>query len=469
VSVYLLHLAGLIWTSDFKYAFKDLRIKLPLLLLPLILSTGPLIRTVHFRILLLALITGVTVSTAISFMIYAGVIKRPVNDIRDICIFISHIRLALLCCLSLFAAAWLIATAPAAKRKNNILVLGAVMVWLVYFLFLIESLTGIAIIIITGLTVGGIFAFRNAGLKGRIAALSLIVAVPVVIAIYIKQVNRDFIPRQTSHASLRDSLTASGTPYEHHPGVEEYENGNEVWTYLCEPELENSWNARSDFDYRGRDQRNQELRMTLIRFLTSKGLRKDQEGIAALSDDEVRSVERGIANVQYQQMGNVRTRVHQVLWELHHYKRTGNPSGHSASQRIEYWKAALSIIAHSPVTGVGTGDVISAFARQYDEMQSQLTEQWRLRAHNQYLSMAVAFGLPGLALFMASLLIPLMLRLRANDYLYISLSIISIISMLTEDTLETQAGVTFFAFFTSLFLFVNPSFPSIGGKRPIDT
>ena len=38
VALFLLHLIGLAYTSDFDYAFKDLRVKLPLLILPLVLS-----------------------------------------------------------------------------------------------------------------------------------------------------------------------------------------------------------------------------------------------------------------------------------------------------------------------------------------------------------------------------------------------------------------------------------------------
>ncbi len=39
VSLFLLHVAGLIYTTDFNYALKDLRIKLPLLALPIIFAT----------------------------------------------------------------------------------------------------------------------------------------------------------------------------------------------------------------------------------------------------------------------------------------------------------------------------------------------------------------------------------------------------------------------------------------------
>jgi hypothetical protein len=232
--------------------------------------------------------------------------------------------------------------------------------------------------------------------------------------------------------------------------------------YLCDPELEQGWNLRSNINYRGHDARDQELRMTLIRFLTSKGLKKDKEGVASLSDEEIRLVEHGIANVKYAKQGDMKARVHQVLWEFHHYQRTANPSGHSATQRIEYWKAAMGIIHKHPLFGVGTGDIKNAYDQQYAEMNSKLSEQWRLRAHNQYLSIAVAFGICGLLYFLVSLVVPLVGGWKASNSLYISFSIISIISFLTEDTLETQAGVTFFALFTGLFLFVNPSFRETG-------
>jgi len=42
---------------------------------------------------------------------------------------------------------------------------------------------------------------------------------------------------------------------------------------------------------------------------------------------------------------------------------------------------------------------------------------------------------------------------RFTDYFYLSFFVIMIVSMVSEDTIETQAGVTIFAFFTSLFLF----------------
>ncbi|MBL0343207.1 MAG: O-antigen ligase family protein [Bacteroidetes bacterium] len=63
ISFYLLHIVGLLWTSNFKYAGLDLQIKLPLLLFPLIFSTkisienisAKLVRLFNFSLLIAVL------------------------------------------------------------------------------------------------------------------------------------------------------------------------------------------------------------------------------------------------------------------------------------------------------------------------------------------------------------------------------------------------------------------------------
>jgi hypothetical protein len=147
MSVFGLHLLGLIHTTDFEYAFKDLRIKLPLLLLPLVLSTGPRLNAKQFD--------GVLVGThwwRLSFQYYQycsveRIINRPVNDIRDISIFISHIRLSLLCCLSVFASC-LFFISPLQKKHWQVLIPAAgLIVWFIAFIIILESLTGLAVLI----------------------------------------------------------------------------------------------------------------------------------------------------------------------------------------------------------------------------------------------------------------------------------------------------------------------------------
>ena len=129
--------------------------------------------------------------------------------------------------------------------------------------------------------------------------------------------------------------------------------------------------------------------------------------------------------------------------------------------RLEFWKAAVYIIQRNLWVGVGTGDVQRAFDKAYYRTNTKLSHEWRLRSHNQFLAITVAFGLTGLLVFLISIIYPaLALRKKLSGLYWLFLSI-ALISFLTEDTLETQSGVSFFAYFNTLFLWLANS-----GKKP---
>ena len=92
VAIYLLHVIGLIYTSDFQYAFKDLKVKLPMLILPLVLSSVQPLKKKLFDLLMLIYVLSVFVATCISFGYY---LRNDYGDIREISHFISHIRFCL--------------------------------------------------------------------------------------------------------------------------------------------------------------------------------------------------------------------------------------------------------------------------------------------------------------------------------------------------------------------------------------
>jgi O-antigen ligase len=150
---------------------------------------------------------------------------------------------------------------------------------------------------------------------------------------------------------------------------------------------------------------------------------------------------------------NFYVRIYKIFWEYNRYQITGNASGHSVVQRFEFWKASRAIIRNNMWTGVGTGDLDDAFQEEYDKSGSLLEKEYRWHSHNQFLAIAAAFGLSGLAWFLFSLIFPAIRLGKFPDYYYLSFFIIIVLSMLTEDTLETQAGVTVFAFFNSFYLF----------------
>ncbi|MDN5350030.1 MAG: hypothetical protein PWQ54_1426 [Bacteroidales bacterium] len=91
-SIFLLHIIGLLHTSDFDYALKDLRTKLPLFVLPLVMSTMPALSRKQVLQLLLFYVFAVFIGTLFSMNEF---FKQEFNDIRSISIFISSVRFAL--------------------------------------------------------------------------------------------------------------------------------------------------------------------------------------------------------------------------------------------------------------------------------------------------------------------------------------------------------------------------------------
>jgi len=248
-------------------------------------------------------------------------------------------------------------------------------------------------------------------------------------------------------------MTANGQLYSHDTLNLQAENGYLTWIYVCEMELEGAWNARSTFDYAGNDTRGHELRYTLIRYLTSRGLRKDSAGVAMLSEEDISWIEKGVANIMFTEGFTFYRMFYELVWQVDYYMHGGNPSGHSVTQRIEYARAGWMIFREHPVFGVGTGDVPDAFARQYEKMGSILSEEWRLRAHNQYLTFLIAFGTVGFILVMISLICPAIMEGGFSGFRFVIFMSIAFLSMISEDTLETSAGAMFFSFFYALLIF----------------
>jgi hypothetical protein len=453
VGIFLMHIAGLIITRDFTYAMHDIRIKLPLLVFPLLISTGPHLDRNDFYKILWVFILSNFIGSIVSIFVLLGLTDHPVGEVRDISIFTSHIRFGLLICFAIFILGYFLYYGKekySIWKKTGIIIL---MLWFMGFLVILESVTGIGTFLITSLILLIYHIYFNKRMIFKVAFTFLFLCICTGMYLYVNSEIRKYYQINKTVFLHPELKTRQGNLYEHIPEATEYENGNPVWMYVCKSELKASWSKRSKLPYEGNDKRGQMLLNTLVRFLTSKGFRKDEEGVQKLSDDEIRSIENGVANVNYQGMTNFSGRIREIIWEYDHYARGGNPSGHSVVQRWEYWKTGMGIVSKNAWTGVGTGNVEQAFLHEYYENKSPLSMRWRLRTHNQYLTFAIAFGLPGLAYFLFVMIYILFKDRRYKDYLFSVCWIILCVSMLSEDTLETQAGVSFFAFFNSLFLF----------------
>ncbi len=445
IALFGIHLIGLIHTNDFQYAFNDIRIKLPLLLMPVLILSMPSLKIITRNYLFHFFTVSVLISTLISLGIYLGLSSIEVHDIRDISPFISHIRLALLVCVAMVIS---LDDFKNNRRWMNLLFIG----WFIAFLILLQSLTAIIIISAFVLIVMLITLFNKnknvivRSLSGAGIITSIFVSGYLYKLIFIDSI----IPIQVNESQLL-KYTPRGNTYYSLPERQDLENGHPVWINICDKELDETWKERTGFSVYDNNPFGYWYYYSVIRFLSSKGFKKDREAVMSLSQNEIEAIKNGCSNVEQMHRKGIDMRIKNLAWEYRQYYYNGDVSGQSFTQRLAYWSTGLEIFKNNWLTGVGTGDVNSAFKEQYEKDKSKLEEKWRLRTHNQYITLGIAFGVSGILLLMAVLFYPLVIDYKSAGFIFSSFILIAAISMLSEDTLETQAGITFFAFLYCLF------------------
>lgn len=460
--LYTLHLAGLIHTEDMTYALNDLRVKIPLWLLPLLFFSTPELPGKTVKVVLFSLMGAVLISTLAGAATAAGWTDTKVEDFRDLSLFISHIRLSLLIVLSLVLALYFFYKESSRVIRSVLVLYG---IWLTVFLVMLQSITGLLLCVLLILSFLVVVAFKARLLMKTIAVFLLSVGLYGCYSLY-RYVFVDSLVLPERKMAAIPEKTARGNPYKYDTTSVDMENGRYVWTQYNEFEMDTAWTLRSSKSVWELDDRGHMLLVTLARYLTYKGYGKDATGIGRLTDEEVRQIETGYPTPEYASSNNgLRFRLHEFAAEYRSWYYQGWASGHTLAQRLEYWKTARSICSENPLIGVGTGDVQDAFDAAYIKNQSRLDEPYRKRAHNQYLTMAVTFGGVGFLYFLILLLFLFHRAILTRDPLFVSFLVIVAGSFFSEDTLETQAGVTFFAFLTCLFL-SNPG--AIGRKEVTD-
>lgn len=444
-----MHLIGLAWTSNYAEGLKDIRIKLPLLLLPLIIGGTAPLTAKEFRMIMTVFIVSVFAGTVSAIAVLTGVIHRDIYDIRDIFIYhISHIRFALFTCIAILVLIRMNFFERSISKSARIPAT-LLTAWFIVFLFIVQSVTGIVVLISVLFLTLVYYLFKTPIRRNRIILIVCIITIPVtILGLSVRMINEFYTIK--SYPINTNDKTSLGNDYTFLSDGR-FENGYPVSAYICDSELRESWNKRSVLSYDSTDNRGQMLKSTLIRFLSSKGWRKDAEAVSNLTDAEVKSIQNGVANVNFEKLSSFRMRLFQIIWEFDNMFKGGDPSGHSVAQRFEFWKAAAGIIGQQPILGVGTGDLIPAYKEQYAAMNTKLDDAHRLRAHNQYLSICVAFGFVGLLFFLFALIFPFR-NYKKLPALFVLFMIIFFISMFSEDTLETQPGATFAGFFFAIFL-----------------
>ncbi len=457
ISVYLLHLIGMLYTANINDGLNDLKIKMPLIILPIILFTTQAISKKELNWLFKFFFLSVVVSSICCFIVYLGYTKKTITDIRQASVFMSHIRFSLYIVFAICAMFYFVLKEISTYKK---IILLFTICWLLYFLYKLQMVTGLSILFFLILLYGIIALYKYLNFKYAIILTSCLIAGLMYVSSVVYSSLTMYSPNNKLVTNKRLTKTINGHFYFHDTLYNLAENGNLTAININHYELFTAWNKRSALSL-DRDYNKGYLNYyAALRYLASKGLTKDSVGVSKLTNDDVKNIEQGITNYKYTFNTGANARWREIVWEYTLYKRSENPSGHTLTMRFEFWKTAIHVIKANLIFGVGTGDIQNCLNKAYTDTKSQLSVDWHKRCHNQYLAITVAFGLCGLVLFLIYLCYPAITLQNNLHALFWPFFIIAIISFLTEDTLETQAGVTFFSLFYFMFLWLSQTKPA---------
>jgi hypothetical protein len=439
-AIFIVTLLGLLYSDVTKYGIDDLRHKLPILLIPFVLAQTNIITTKNLKVILHFFVAANVFAMVLCVIHF---FKHHVTEPRNISMFISHIRFALFICFSVVICVYYYF-----KNNQYKLYYGGLIIGLIAFLIFLQSVTGIVVLTVLMVVYVLYYSVKKHQLKGLIVLGLSASVLGVLLVKKINFINDSFVIKTTTYPPAH---TVFGRGYYTIPCKALAENGTAVTPFINWEELSKYWQLRTGDSLLSVQNKVLGQQYTLVRFLASKQLTKDATGVLALSNTEIQSIKNGVPNYLYQNKINPIGRIYELLYEYNNYKLGLSPNGHSVVMRIYFGRAAWQVFTHNRIIGTGTGNIETATHKAYENLQVPLAPEHWLHAHNQLLTFLATFGIIGfLCIVLAWLFIT---RNLIHNKLFIAFAAIILLSFLNEDTLETQAGVGFYALMLNLFLF----------------
>jgi hypothetical protein len=451
-TIYLIYLIGFIFCSDLKWGIYDLQKNIPFLIIPFAFILGKKITEKQLAKLLKLFAVAVLVSAIFTMIGFYFNDEKTVLRAQEFG-FIHHIRFSSQVIFALVIFSIFLLTNQFKLQQTGKMLLLCGMAFLVVFLIWHQSFTGIITFLGTAFFGLGLLIFKLKDRIWRTASLLGMVLLILVPSAYLYYAVEKYYSIDNVDEFQLETTTIRGGHYVHDFENVQVENGHFVGLYWSEAEMVEAWNNRANLKYEEIDQHGYQVKYTLGRYLTSKNLRKDAEGVNQLTDEDVLNIEAGISNYILAQKGlSLYPRIYVSIWELDNYFKTGYANGQSLSQRVEYVKAALFIIKKNFWFGVGTGNWKSAYREAYQQMQSKMAPARYGDAHNQYLNYMVKFGMIGLLWVLFVILYPVLKTKKHKNPLFLLFLISVFIANLGDSNFETHVGSSFFVLFYCLFI-----------------
>ena len=130
-----------------------------------------------------------------------------------------------------------------------------------------------------------------------------------------------------------------------------------------------------------------------------------------------------------------------------------NKGGQTSESRLTRWAVVGQIIGAAPVIGHGAGSEVGLLHEAFWKKKYYNSFLYSLNAHNEYLSFLVKSGIIGLLVYGATLVAGFGIAIKRKDFFFILFMILIAVVSLSENILDVDKGVIFYAFFFSFFLF----------------
>tara|TARA_X000000950_G_scaffold136229_1_gene169401 strand:- start:542 stop:1852 length:1311 start_codon:yes stop_codon:yes gene_type:complete len=426
-----------------------LRIKLPLLLLPIIIGSSSYLSKKEHKTIIITFFVGLLISTIWVYLVSVDLLttKKNSGTVRDASVFMSHIRYSILLSFSTMLLIYLSIKANLNKVLSSVL-----LIWLVFILFKLATLTAICGLFIAILCCLP-FLLKNKKNTFNKQLLTVIVIFIISAVAYLSYTIKDFYHvKNEKRSSKKESI--KGEKYLYDFNDHTTENGYYLWENIAACEMEEEWNKRSKINFKALDQKGQMLKATIYRFLTSKGLDKDSAGLSQLSNKEIALIESG--ETSFIHYNNLEKRIRSFLYERENLKKSKDPNNQTTNQRIEFWKVGMSILAENLVFGYGPGGVKKEYKKYYKKSPTLLLPKNQLLAHNQFITQAINLGILGFLMWTAILLYSFLRIKKEIKMLFVSYAVLMSFAFISDDMLEVQAGATIFSLFGTMILFYKP-------------
>ena len=410
----------------------------------------------QFKIIIFVFIGSLDCNTIVC-VIQQFLNQTDTSNFRAVGKYMSYIRLSLFTIVACAACVhFLFYNKHSNLSKAERIFLWMSAIWLTIVIIFLKTLIGYIIYALLA-TIFVISQIRRSySSKVSITILAIFATMLLAVGTILYSEARYFIFTDTINAETLDTHTQHGNKYIPYKQGSQAENGHWANLYVCPEELDSCWQARTGissiwavgdngFSYFP----------TVCRYMASKNLRKDAEGFAQLTDSDIVNIQNGFTNYRFPSNSNIRKRIYEAFWEIHSYTNGDNPNGHSITQRLEFLACAKKVADTYPWIGAGAFAQTEMF-KFYEQDKILQQTNWNL-PHNQYMLMCVTTGYLGLAIFILCFVGMIVFSRKKWNALTISWFITTLISFLSEDTMNTLAGTAFCAYLGGIILFTQPN------------